>query len=279
MDVLTPYLVPFGSGLAHRTIEVRVTRDGEQTAARKLVLMLDGNGQMQAVFSTDQLTSQVFVASDVDREWLFVARDGDDPPRGAAAVVAVDSDVTIALDLNEHERPEGGNGLLSGSFPLSLITQGGNLPSQANIRILYRPEQGASGDGYVVATTTCNADGTWQVSGLNENLKFDIVARIPGFNDVLISDVQPTGAPLSAYFAGIKEKFEYKEEVSIQVVALGGKPPYNYTVNTLPEGLTFNSNTGYITGSMPAVGLTISVTVTDAMLDSVTTTWEGTVDR
>ena len=84
-----------------------------------------------------------------------------------------------------------GDGLLSGSFPLSMVTQEGNLPSQAEIRILYRPEQGEGGDGYVVATTTCNADGTWQVSNLNESLKYDIVARISGFNDVLISDVQP----------------------------------------------------------------------------------------
>lgn len=175
------------------------------------------------------------------------------------------------------QMPLTGNGLLSGSFPLSFVTQEGNLPTQAEIRILYRPERGAEGDGYVVATTICNADGTWQVSGLNENLKFDIVARIPGFNDVIISDVQPTGAPLTAYFAGIKEEYEYEEEVSIQVVALGGKPPYSYTVNTLPEGLTFDSGTGYITGSMPAGDLMISITVTDAMNDSVTITWEGTV--
>lgn len=84
-----------------------------------------------------------------------------------------------------------GEGLLSGSFPMSMITQGGNLPSQAEIRILYRPNTGEPGDGILVATTTCNADSTWQVSGLNENLKYDIVARIPGYNDVLISDVQP----------------------------------------------------------------------------------------
>ena len=84
-----------------------------------------------------------------------------------------------------------GKGLLSGSFPLGMVTQEGNLPSQSEVRILYRPNTGDPGDGIVVATTTCNADSTWQVSGLNENLKYDIVARIPGFNDVLISDVQP----------------------------------------------------------------------------------------
>lgn len=173
--------------------------------------------------------------------------------------------------------PRNGNGILSGSFPLSMLTNGGNLPSQAEIRILYRPNTGDLGDGVVVATTTCNVDGTWQVANLNESLKYDIVARIPGFNDVIISDVQPAGAPLTAYFAGIKEEYEYEEEVSIQVVALGGTPPYIYTVNILPEGLTFDSGTGYITGSMPAGDLMISVTVTDTVNDSVTITWEGTV--
>src|SRR5690554_528861 len=178
---------------------------------------------------------------------------------------------------NPAVQPKSGNGILSGSFPLSMLTQEGNVPSKSEIRIHFRPTQDHMSDGIVVATTTCNADGTWQVSGLDENSKFDIVARISGFNDVIISDVQPTGAPLSAHFAGIKEEFEYEEEVSIQVVALGGRPPYNYTVNALPEGLTFNSDTGYITGSMPAGDLTISITVTDAVADSVTVTWEGTV--
>jgi|SRR5690554_3112371 len=178
---------------------------------------------------------------------------------------------------NPAVQPKSGNGILSGSFPLSMLTQEGNVPSKSEIRIHFRPTQDHMSDGIVVATTTCNADGTWQVSGLDENSKFDIVARIPGFNDVIISDVQPTGAPLSAHFAGIKEEFEYEEEVSIQVVALGGRPPYNYTVNALPEGLTFNSDTGYITGSMPAGDLTISITVADAVPNNVTVTWEGTV--
>lgn len=95
-------------------------------------------------------------------------------------------------------KPAKGNGHLAGSFPMSLITQGGNLPSQAEIRVLYRPNTGDPGDGILVGTTTCNADGTWQVSDLNENLKFDIVARIPGFNDVLISNVQPVSASPSS---------------------------------------------------------------------------------
>lgn len=166
--------------------------------------------------------------------------------------------------------PAGGAGLLSGSFPLSMLTNGGNLPSQAEIRILYRPNTGDIGDGVVVATTTCNTDGTWQVANLNESLKYDIVARIPGFNDVIISDVQPAGAPLTAYFAGIKEEYEYEEKVSIQVVALGGKPPYVFEAVSLPEGLSINS-LGVITGNMLGkLNVTFDVIVTDSE-DSVVT--------
>ena len=144
-----------------------------------------------------------------------------------------------------------GDGMLSGSFPLTLITSGGNLPNQAIIKILYRPSILDTNTVHVVATTTCNTDGSWQVSGLNENLKFDIVARIPGFNDVIISNVQPMGAPLSAYIANLEEEYEYLEEgVVIQVVALGGVPPYTFTAIDLPEGLSIDPNTGNITGNM-----------------------------
>lgn len=156
----------------------------------------------------------------------------------------------LAFNFTEDPPNLYGFGTLSGSFPLSMLTNGGNLPSHAEIRVLYRPNTGDPGDGVVVSTATCNADGTWQVSGLDESLKFDIVARIPGFNDVIISDVQPTGAPLTAHFANLKEEYEYQEEVEIQLVALGGKPPYTFTAVELPEGLSIDPNTGYITGSM-----------------------------
>lgn len=172
----------------------------------------------------------------------------------------------------------GKEGLLSGSFPLSMLTYQGNLPSYAEIRILYRPNTEDLVDGILVATTTCNADGTWQVSGLNENSKYDIVARIPGFNDVLISDVQPvTSAPLSAHFANLKAEYAYGEEVNIQVVALGGRPPYTFTAIELPEDLSIDQNTGIISGTLnAALNLTFQVKVNDSS-DEITITGESYV--
>lgn len=131
-----------------------------------------------------------------DYEYLIIFIDLHGPTNGKTCSRSVsfsaEGDLLLKVDLEEDDRRKfEGVGLLSGSFPLSMVTQEGNLPSQAEVRILYRPNTGGLGDGTLVATTTCNADSTWQVSGLNENLKYDIVARILGFNDVLISDVQP----------------------------------------------------------------------------------------
>ncbi len=73
-------------------------------------------------------------------------------------------------------------GKLTGADPL--------LP--ASIRILYRhANQGSLGDGYLVAVTTPNAVGEWRVENLNPALKFDVVARREGFNDVITAGVSP----------------------------------------------------------------------------------------
>lgn len=275
MSVYFPQVV-IPTSLPQTTLELILTVQGDPPTG-SLAFLRDASWKLQAVF-TENTRIQKFPFNPLQGEFFLIGHKYTESKAVSARLITLTGeDQSFYLDIDEGQRPQGGDGLLSGSFPLSMLTNEGNLPSQAEIRILYRPNTGDLGDGYVVATTTCNADGTWQVSGLDEDLKFDIVARIPGYNDVLISDVQPTGAPLTAHFAGIKEEYEYEEEVSIQVVALGGRPPYNYAVNTLPEGLTFDSSTGYITGSMPAGDLMISITVTDAVNGSVTITWEGTV--
>lgn len=76
-------------------------------------------------------------------------------------------------------------GKLSGDASLTLAT----------IRILYRhATQGALGDGYLVATVTPDAVGNWRVDGLNTSLKYDIVARRAGYNDVITANVTPLPA-------------------------------------------------------------------------------------
>ncbi|KPE43988.1 hypothetical protein PA86_03331 [Pseudomonas aeruginosa] len=83
-----------------------------------------------------------------------------------------------------------GSGYLAGEFPDGITTVGG-VPVGAEVRILYRPETGEPGDGLVVASTRSATDGTWRVNGLNPALRYDVVGRKVGFNDIIMADVSP----------------------------------------------------------------------------------------
>lgn len=86
--------------------------------------------------------------------------------------------------------PMGGAGYLSGEFPGGTTTVEG-VPTQAEVRVLWRGPAGHPSDGVLVAKTQSAPDGTWRVGGLNPNLRYDVVGRKDGFNDVIASNVQP----------------------------------------------------------------------------------------
>lgn len=86
--------------------------------------------------------------------------------------------------------PAGGAGYLAGEFPDGITTVEG-VPVAATVRILYRPESGEPGDGTVVAEVKSAPDGTWRVDGLDPSLKFDVVGRKAGHNDVIMANVTP----------------------------------------------------------------------------------------
>lgn len=81
-------------------------------------------------------------------------------------------------------RPASGSAILSGKLS-------GPIPLNATVRILYRPEAGDLGDGVLVAMVPVDATGSWQVSGLKADLKYDVVARRDGYNDVITANVSP----------------------------------------------------------------------------------------
>lgn len=83
-----------------------------------------------------------------------------------------------------------GAGYLAGSFPDGITTLNG-VPVAAMVRVHYRPEEGEPGDGVLVAATTSGADGAWRIDGLNPALKYDIIGRLDGQNDVIAANVQP----------------------------------------------------------------------------------------
>ena len=83
-----------------------------------------------------------------------------------------------------------GAGYLAGTFP-SGITSVDGAPTPATIRVLYRPQGGAHADGVVVETVVSAADGTWQVGSLDPSVRYDVVCRLNGHNDMIWSNVTP----------------------------------------------------------------------------------------
>lgn len=86
-----------------------------------------------------------------------------------------------------------GTGYLSGTYPAG-ITKIEGVPGPAEIRVLLRPVAGGMGDGMLVATVVSGVDGTWRVDGLNTALRFDVVCRQDGYNDMILSNVAPKPA-------------------------------------------------------------------------------------
>lgn len=118
-------------------------------------------------------------------------------PAGSSTHGYVRSSARIeAISISAHQlvprlRPNvSGNGYLGGSFPSGITTVDGT-PVPATIRIHLRPEEGAQGDGILIAQTTSAHDGTWRVDGLNPALRYDVVGRKAGLKDVIMSNVQP----------------------------------------------------------------------------------------
>ena len=87
-------------------------------------------------------------------------------------------------------RVPSGTGYLSGEFPGGTTTVEG-APTQAEVRVLWRGPAGHPSHGVLVAKTHSAPDGTWLVVGLNPTLRYDVVGRKDGFNDVIVSNVQP----------------------------------------------------------------------------------------
>jgi len=83
-----------------------------------------------------------------------------------------------------------GNGTLSGSFPSGLTTVNGS-PTRAWVHVHVRLPEGLPGDGDLVASVESEENGTWLVTGLNPNLKYDVIGRKDGFRDIIVSNVSP----------------------------------------------------------------------------------------
>lgn len=169
---------------------------------------------------------------------------------------------SVMATIAHKNLPNRGSGYLSGEYPDGVITIEG-APVSAEVRVLVRGEFGDDLDGAVVSTTTSAPDGTWIVEGLDPDLKYDVVVRKEGYNDVMATNVSPWNPPrltVSAVTAYVAQAFNYV------IPVIGGR-------GTLPSGISFSDGT--LSGSWPT-GATgeypIVVAVTDGNGDSASKT-------
>ena len=87
-------------------------------------------------------------------------------------------------------KPLFGDGYLAGESPGGTTTVEG-VPTAATVRVVARPVAGSKADGMVVAEVQSSAAGTWLVEGLNPLLRYDVIGRLAGKDDVIVSDVIP----------------------------------------------------------------------------------------
>lgn len=85
--------------------------------------------------------------------------------------------------------PANTNGFIAGTFPDG-ITKVEGVPTSALLRVFVR-DPGGPEDGILVAEVESNPDGTWVVSGLDPDYRYDVICRYPGYNDMVLSNVTP----------------------------------------------------------------------------------------
>lgn len=135
-------------------------------------------------------------------------------------------------------KPRPGPGYLAGTFPDGITSVLGS-PEPATIRVLYRPAGGALGDGMVVAEVQSEANGTWRVDGLDPSLRFDVVCRKEGYNDLIWCQVQPTTyPPITLSGAFTPDTVGFTLQGSLMIAGRRGDA-YVEVSGAAPPGITF----------------------------------------
>lgn len=105
--------------------------------------------------------------------------------------VIVESQFGFKRRYDQVQLQANGLGFFGGTFPDGLTTIDG-APVAAVVRVILRTPIQGYGDGALVASTQAAPDGTWLIEGLHTHLKYDVVARYAGKNDVIMSNVTPS---------------------------------------------------------------------------------------
>ena len=80
-----------------------------------------------------------------------------------------------------------GESFLGGQYPDSSIKAEGT-PSDADVFVKIK-DRSSLFDGHTVAKLHSDVSGEWKISGLSDDMVFDVVGRKEGFNDVIVSGV------------------------------------------------------------------------------------------
>ena len=133
--------------------------------------------------------------------------------------------------------PDSGADFLAGEFPGGRTTVEG-VPQAATVRALWRGPAGHYMDGVVVATTQSAPDGTWRIAGLNHKYRYDVVGRLSGHNDVIMSNVQPTRTDIVTLSGAFTDNEDFSGVAGSMTIE-SGMPPFTASViEPLPYGLS-----------------------------------------
>lgn len=120
-----------------------------------------------------------------------------------------------------------GPGYFAGESPDGLTTVAG-VPVPAQVQVLWRDPDDPTGGETLVAQTTSDAGGQWQITNLNPGLQYVVRGRKAGFDDVTIVGAVPTRTDVitaSGSFTADPDT----ETVTGEVIVEGGLPPYAFT--------------------------------------------------
>lgn len=172
----------------------------------------------------------------------------------------------VSIQAPTQRKPFHGEGYLAGTYPSGVTTVDG-VPQPVEVRVIWRGETDHRSDGVVVKKTMSAPDGTWRIDGLDDSLRYDVIGRKGGFNDVIVSDVAPSNPlrlPASVGSAYVGEPF------SVTLPIKGGSGPVTAVLvgGTLPGGISYAD--GILSGAWPT-GAAGVYTLTFDLTDSSTT--------
>lgn len=84
-------------------------------------------------------------------------------------------------------------GYLAGETPGGITSVDGS-PVSCLVRVFVRDTSGGVGfNNLLVASVQSGSPGTWRVDNLDISYRYDVIASLDGYNDVIMSNVQPLG--------------------------------------------------------------------------------------